>query len=74
MKPRHFIIHEQFGKKKRVRARIHNMHLKGEYKEVLFVSRTEDEYALSSPQLRDIKVAVVYREDWLNAEELIDES
>lgn len=56
-----------FGKTKMVRADPHNMSTSETPEEILWVERGEDMYALMSPQLKNKKVAVVRREDWIMA-------
>lgn len=58
----------KFGETKSVPVTLHNMTEQDTPDELLWVERTEDWYALQSPQLKDKKVAVVRREDWLTAE------
>lgn len=59
-----------FGKTRLVVATPHNMVQDEEPDEVLWVERSEDWYALLSPQLKDKKVAVVERDNWLKGEEI----
>lgn len=63
--PKKQITYSIFGETKIVWATLHNMTVDEEPEEVLWVERPEDWYALSSPQLRDKKVAVVSRDEWL---------
>lgn len=58
-----------FGKTKIVKAYPHNMAENEAPDKILWVEKGEDEYALLSSQYRDKKVAIVYRRDWLDAEE-----
>ena len=58
-----------FGKTLRVYATPYNMKEDEEYDEVLYVERQETLYGLMSPSLKDKKVAIVYRVDWLQAVE-----
>lgn len=58
-----------FSKTRLVKASFHNMEPGLDYDEVLWVERPEEMYALMSPELRDKKVAIVKRSDWLMAEE-----
>jgi hypothetical protein len=44
-----------------------------EYSHELWVERGEDWYAMSSPQLRDKRVRVVKREQWLRAKAVDEE-
>lgn len=64
------IKYTMFGKTKLVEVRLHNEDKPGPHEETLWVERNEDWYALSSPQLRDKKVAIVTREEWLRASEV----
>lgn len=68
--PTKYIVDSRFGKTRRVLAHLHNMTPDEEHEEVLWVERGEDSYALLSPQLKDKKVAVVYRRDWLEGEDV----
>ncbi len=63
------ISYTAFGKTKQVEAEFHNMEPSHEYDEVLWIAREEDYYALLSPQLRDKRVAIITRSNWLDAEE-----
>ena len=63
------ISYTAFGKTKQVEAKFHNMEPSHEYDAVLWVERGEDYYALMSPQLKDKRVAIVTRDNWLAAEE-----
>lgn len=63
------ILYTAFGKTKLVRATPHNMTEDETPEEILWVERGEDEYALMSPQYKNKKVAIVYRQDWLRAKE-----
>lgn len=65
-----FIIHKQFGKTKRCKVSLHNMTENDTPDEVLWVERPEDYYALMSPQLRNKKVAILDRNDWLRGTEI----
>lgn len=60
-----------WGETKIVPVVIHGFHgiISGEttWDEELWVERDEDWYALQSPQLRNKKVRVVTREEWLKA-------
>ena len=64
------IEYNAFGKTRKVRATPHNMTPIEVHEEVLWVERGEDMYALSSPQLKGKKVAIVKREDWLRAKDI----
>ena len=61
------ISHTAFGKTRDVEAEFHNMEPGLDYDDVLWVERSEDYYALMSPQLRDKRVAIVTRDNWLRA-------
>jgi len=61
-----------FNKTKRVLAYCHNMTPDEQFDRVLWVERSEDSYALLSPQLRDKKVAIVHRSDWLSGTEVTE--
>lgn len=63
------IQHTAFGKTRWVEATFHNMEPGHDYDKVLWVERAEDYYALMSPQLKDKRVAIVERNDWLRAGE-----
>lgn len=54
-----------FGKTKRVRAELHNMAPDEEPDEYLWVERPEDYYALMSSKLKNKKVAIINRNEWL---------
>ena len=64
------IKHTEFGKTKRVRAQCYNMNDDEKHDIVLWCERGEDMYALSSPQYKGKKVAIVHRNDWLKAKEV----
>ena len=55
-----------FGQTKTVRAELHNMNVGDVPDEILYVERTEDYYSLQSPELKNKKVAIVTRHDWIN--------
>ena len=58
----------KFGKTRTVNVEsLHNMSDDETPDEILWVERSEDYYALMSPQLKDKKVAVVSRSEWLRA-------
>lgn len=57
-----------FGKTREVKASPYNMMEDEQPEHILWVERSEDYYALSSSELRNKKVAVVERADWLAAE------
>lgn len=58
----------KFGKTRTVNVEsIYNMSEDETPDEILWVERSEDYYALISPQLKDKKVAVVSRSEWLRA-------
>ena len=63
------IKYTAFGKTRWVEATFHNMEPGQDYDDVLWVERGEDMYALLSPQLRDMRMAIVNRRDWLTAAE-----
>lgn len=67
------IIYKAFGKTKKVKIEKHNMKNEEEYEEILWVERGEDYYALMSPQLKNKKVAIVTRDNWLKGE-IIDDN
>lgn len=56
-----------FGQTKTVRAELHNMNVGDIPDEILYVERVEDYYSLQSPQLKNKKVAIVSRHDWVNS-------
>lgn len=56
-----------FGKTLTVLCELWNMEPGETPDKVLWVERPEDMYGLGSPQLRDKKVLVVHREQWLQA-------
>lgn len=66
------IVLSEFGQTRRVRVRLflNNKEIEaiGRYDEVLWIERDEDWYALQSPQLRQKIIAVVTRDDWLEAD------
>ena len=63
-----YIEYTAFGKTKRVLANKHNMKDdETEYDEVLWVERPEDYYALMSTQLKNKRVVIVKRDDWITA-------
>lgn len=59
--------YKAFGKIKLVEVSSHNNATPEDYEEVLWIERGEDYYALTSPQLKNKKVLLVKREDWLRA-------
>lgn len=62
-------LYTAFGETRRVRYVPSNYDDDGEPDVFLWVERRgEGEYAAMSPQLRDKRVAFIYREDWINAE------
>lgn len=71
------IVLSKFGQTRQVKARMFlnnkEIEVTGKYDEVLWVERSEDWYALQSPQLRQKLVAVVTRDDWLNADIIKEE-
>lgn len=71
------VVLSKFGQTRQVKARmfLNNKEIEatGKYDEVLWVERSEDWYALQSPQLRQKLVAVVTRDDWLNADIIKEE-
>lgn len=63
------INYTMFGETRLVSvSKLHNMKEGDQHDEVLWVERDEDYYALLSPQLRDKKVVVITRHEWLNSE------
>jgi hypothetical protein len=54
-----------FGKTKKVRAELYNMTPDEEPQEYLWVERGEDYYALMSSQLKNKRVAIITRNEWL---------
>lgn len=63
----------KFGETRRVRYVPANYNDGGEPDVFVWVERRgESEYAAMSPQLRDKRVAFIYREDWLRAETVDD--
>ena len=60
------IKYTAFGKTRMVDVPyLHNMTENDVHEETLWAERGEDYYGLLSPQLRDKRVAVVERENWL---------
>lgn len=66
------ILYTKFGKSALVEVEQWHNTTPGDYEIVLWVERGEDYYALMSPQLKDKKVAVVHRRDWLKAVNNLD--
>lgn len=64
------IKHTRLGKTKEVKATPFNIPEGEDHDLVLFIDREEDGYALFSPQYKDKKVAIIYRSDWDEAEEI----
>jgi hypothetical protein len=60
-----------FGERKYCRVFIYNPWSEEVHKPFLYVEREEDMYALQSPQLKDKRVTVVKREDFILAEDTI---
>lgn len=54
-----------FGQTKNVRAELHNMTPDQDPEEYLWIERGEDYYALMSPQLKNKRVAIIHRNEWL---------
>lgn len=65
-------LYTAFGETRRVRYVPANYNDDGEPDEFVWVERPESTYAVMSPQLRDKRVAFIYREDWLRAETVND--
>lgn len=66
--PTLYINYTMFGETRGVLAYKHNMKDdETEYDEVLWVERHEDYYALSSSHLKDKRVLIVERDEWLRA-------
>lgn len=66
--PTLYINYTMFGETRRVLALKHNMRDDEiVYDEVLWVERPEDFYALSSQQLKNKRVVIVTRDDWMRA-------
>lgn len=61
------LSYTNFGKTADVEVELHNMKEGEEPEEFLWVERTEDYYAIMSPQLRNKRVAIVTRRAWLRA-------
>ena len=61
----------KFGKTKLVKASPHNMKEDEVPDTILWVERNEDYYALMAKSYENKKVAIVEREDWLRAEEIL---
>lgn len=55
-----------FGQTKTVRAELYNMNVGDVPDEILYIERVEDYYSLQSPQLKNKKVAIVTKHDWVN--------
>lgn len=64
------IIYTIFGKTRRVKAYPQNMKEDEVPEKVLWIERPEDCYAMMSKEYLGKKVALVYREDWLEAEDI----
>ena len=66
-----FVV-EMFGEKRRCRGEVYDSGRlvldTNDYEEMLWVERGEEMYALLSPQLRNKKVLVVQRNDWIKGE------
>lgn len=71
------IVLSKFGQTRQVKARMflnnEEIEATGRYDEVLWVERSEDWYALQSPQLKQKLIAVVTRDDWLSADIIKDD-
>ena len=59
-----------FGKTRWVKAYPENMREDEVPEKVLWIERPEDSYAMMSKEYAGKKVALVYREDWLEAEDI----
>ena len=64
------IKYSMFGRTRLVKATPHNMQEDETHEKTLWVERGEDMYALSSPEFKGKKVAIVYREDWVRAKDI----
>ena len=64
------IIVTLFNTTKEVEVVLHNMEESDTYDEILWVERVEDWYALLSYQLKDKKVAVITKSNWMKGDEV----